>query len=87
MASVPNDLDDERNYPRAAQAGEINIRAAWNFNRGLRALYYALGVLAWLLGPYALLVATCAVTVLIWQREFASRPRQILLADRPALES
>lgn len=78
MAAVPNDMSEPTAYPRAAQAGEINIRAAWNFNRGLRAIYYALGTLAWLLGPYALLAATVAVTFIIWQREFSSLPRTIL---------
>ncbi|MEM9584711.1 MAG: DUF599 domain-containing protein [Pseudomonadota bacterium] len=87
MAAVPNDITHKLAKSRALQAAEINIRAAWNFNRGLRSIYYALGTLAWLLGPYALLVATAAVTFLIWQREFASRPRQILLADIPAEES
>lgn len=84
MAAVPNDTSDSTCYPRAAQAAEINIRAAWNFNRGLRAIYYALGALAWLMGPVALIVATAAVTFLIWQREFTSLPRAIL-ANGPAL--
>ncbi len=79
MAAVPNETDHAVAYPRAAQAAEINIRAAWNFNRGLRAIYYALGTLAWLLGPWALLVAIVAVTWLIWQREFASQARSIVL--------
>lgn len=87
MAAVPNDITHKLAKSRALQAAEINIRAAWNFNRGLRSIYYALGTLAWLLGPYALLLATVLVSVLIWQREFASRPRQILLADIPVEES
>ncbi len=79
MAAVPNDLSDPRCYPMAAQAGEINVRAAWNFNRGLRAIYYALGALAWLLGPEALLMSACLVTWLIWNREYSSHARMILL--------
>lgn len=78
MAAVPNDITDPTTYPRAAQAGEINIRAAWNFNRGLRSIYYSLGTLAWLLGPVPLILATAAVTFIIWQREFSSLPRTIL---------
>ena len=86
MASVPNKLTEPTAYGRAAQAGEINIRAAWNFNRGLRAIYFSLGALAWLLGPIPLIVATCFVTYTIWQREFSSLPRTILLSgpDFPA---
>ncbi len=81
MASVPNDPKDPATYPRAAQAAELNIRAAVNFNRGLRAMYFALGALAWLLGPIALMIATCVVVWVVWSREFASLPRSILLKD------
>ncbi|WP_400086119.1 DUF599 domain-containing protein [Yoonia sp. R78084] len=81
MASVPNDPDHPLAYPRAAQAAELNIRAAMNFNRGLRTMYFALGALAWLLGPVALIIATVAVVWIVWSREFASLPRQILLQD------
>ena len=87
MAAVPNDITHTSAQSRALQAAEINIRAAWNFNRGLRAIYYALGTLAWLLGPFALMVSTALVAGLIWQREFSSRPREILMADIPAKES
>lgn len=81
MASVPNDPADPIAYPRAAQAAELNVRAAVNFNRGLRAIYFALGALAWLLGAVALMVATSIVVWMVWSREFASVPRSILLKD------
>ena len=79
MAAVPNEPDDPLAYPRAAQAAELNIRAAINFNRGLRAMYFALGALAWLLGPVALIVATLVVSWVVWSREFLSLPRTIIL--------
>lgn len=83
MAAVPNDPNDQEAYPRAAQAAELNIRAAINFNRGLRAMYFALGALAWLLGAFALLIATAVVVWVVWSREFASLPRSILIKDTP----
>lgn len=83
MAAVPNDPDDPIAYPRAAQAAELNIRAAMNFNRGLRSVYFALGGLAWLLGAGGLIVATFVVGWVVWSREFASIPREILLKDMP----
>ena len=55
-----------------------NVRAALNFNRGLRALYYALASLAWLAGPPLLALAAAVVTVSLLRREFASVPRDIL---------
>lgn len=79
MAAVPNDPNDPISYPRAAEAGELNIRAAINFNRGLRSMYFSLGALAWLIGPVALFLATVAVCWLVWSREFASTPRQIIM--------
>ncbi len=81
MAAVPNDPTDPIAYPRAAQAAELNIRAAINFNRGLRSMYFALGALAWLLGAIPLLIATAIVVWLVWSREFASLPRRIILGD------
>ncbi|WP_375255139.1 DUF599 domain-containing protein [Yoonia sp.] len=81
MAAVPNDPADPEAFPRAAQAAELNIRAAINFNRGLRAMYFALAALAWLLGAFALIVATVVVVWVVWSREFASLPRSILLKN------
>ena len=81
MAAVPNDPEDPIAYPRSAQAAELNIRAAINFNRGLRAMYFALAALAWLLGPFALMIATVVVLWVVWSREFASLPRSILLNE------
>ena len=81
MAAVPNDPADPVAFPRAAQAAELNIRAAINFNRGLRAMYFALAALAWLLGPIALMVSTVIVVWVVWSREFASLPRSILLKE------
>lgn len=81
MAAVPSDPGDPRSAPRAARAAELNVRAALNFNRGLRAMYYALASLAWLAGPAPLALAALVVTASLLRREFASVPRDIL-SDR-----
>ena len=78
MAAVPVDPADPRAAPRAARAAELNVRASYNFNRGLRSLYYALGSLDWLLGPVALALTSVAVTALLARCEFASLPRDVL---------
>lgn len=83
MAAVPNTAADPRAEVRARQAAELNIRAAWNFNRGLRSMYFSLGAMAWLIGAYALIAATCAVVWLLWVREFASLSRTIIRGDDP----
>ena len=80
MAAVPNDVSDPLAYPRAAQAAAINITAAKSFNRGLQAIYFALASITWLLGPWALLVATAITCIVLLRREFASASRQVMLA-------
>ena len=79
MAAVPNDIEHPDVFEKAAQAGDMNVRAAWNFNRGLRSIYFALGALAWVFGALPLIFATIIVTYVIWSREFYSIPRDILL--------
>lgn len=79
MAAVPNNADDPRAYGRAAQAAEVNITAARNFNRGLRSVYFALAALAWLLGAAALMAAAVVCVAVLLRREFASESRKVIL--------
>lgn len=79
MAAVPNDPDDPHGYHRAAQAAEVNITAARSFNRGLRAIYFALAALGWLAGPVALMIATAFTAGVLVRREFASVSREVIL--------
>ena len=80
MASVPNDPGHPRAYDRAARAAEVNITAARNYNRGLRSVYFALGTLGWLLGPWGLLVTMTATFATLIRREFASQSRAAMVA-------
>ena len=79
MAAVPNDPDDVAAPHRASQAGELNITAAKSFNRGLHSIYFALGSLGWLLGPYVLIATTLLTSAMLIRREFASESRKVML--------
>lgn len=79
MAAVPNDHTADTALLRARQAGEINIQAARNFNKGLRSIYTALGTLGWLMGPWGLLAGTLLTQGLLVRREFASHSRAVML--------
>ncbi len=83
MAAVPNEAADPLAYHRAEQAAEINITAAKSFNRGLRSIYFALSALAWLLGPWALMLAAAATSLVLLRREFASLSREVMLRRLP----
>lgn len=81
MASVPNDVEAPTARPRAQKAAEINIRAALNFNRGLRSVYFAFAALGWALGAWGLLLAIAITVRALLSREFASTSRGVLLDD------
>lgn len=79
MASVPNDASHPQAFPRAARAAEVNITAARNYNRGLRSVYFAIGALGWLVGPWGLLITMTATFATLIRREFASQSRAAML--------
>lgn len=78
MAAVPNDPEDPVASFRAAQSAELNITAAKSFNRGLHSIYFALGSLGWLLGPFALIGTTLLTSSVLIRREFASTSREVM---------
>ena len=63
----------------AAKAADLNITATKSFNRGLRAIYYALAALAWLIGAWPLIIAVTLTSAMLFEREFRSTTRKILL--------
>jgi uncharacterized membrane protein len=83
MAAVPNDPNDPNAFHRADQAALVNIFAARSFNRGLRAIYFALAALGWIIGPAALIIASLITAIVLIRREFASQSRAVMLAQGP----
>lgn len=81
IASVPNDPKDPTALPRAMTAGEVNVTAARSYNRGLRSVYFAIGSIAWILGPIPLLIATGVTISVLWRREFMSNSRRLLIQE------
>ena len=66
----------EKDTPEAAshvqRTAQLFESAGRHFNRGQRAIFFALGYLGWFMGPLALILATAAVLVATWRRQFAS---------------
>lgn len=46
--------------------------AGLHFNRGQRALFFALAYLGWFVGPWVLIATTVAVVLVVWHRQYAS---------------
>ena len=83
MAAVPNDPNHPEAHHRATQAADINITGAKSFNRGLRSIYFALGALGWLLGPWGLTVGALVISAILIRRDFGSTSRQVMLRRLP----
>jgi len=83
MAAVPNDPNHPEARHRATQAADINITGAKSFNRGLRSIYFALGALGWLLGPWGLTVGALVISAILIRRDFSSTSRQVMLRRLP----
>ncbi|MFC4165713.1 DUF599 domain-containing protein [Teichococcus aestuarii] len=71
--------------PHALVAAEVANRAARHFNTGLRAYYFGLAALAWILHPVALILSSLLVLRELHRREFRSVVRDALAqpADQP----
>ena len=79
---------EEKDTPAAQKyahrTAQICADAGRHFNRGQRALFFALGYLGWFLGPIPLAATTGAVVIVMWQRQFASDSRKAFSAPPPA---
>lgn len=81
LGAVPNDGSSDAARSMARKAAKLNIHAARSFNGGMRAMYFALAAMAWILGPWPLILATGATALMLYRREFHSRSRRALLED------
>jgi uncharacterized membrane protein len=64
--------------PQAEMAAAVANRAARHFNTGLRAYYFGLAALAWIVHPVALMLASLLVLRELHRREFRSVVRAAL---------
>ena len=56
----------------ADRAGRLVGMAAETFNDGLRAYYFSFATIAWFFSPIAFMLATLAVVLVLYRREFGS---------------
>lgn len=81
LASVPMDASNPNAARLAEKTAKLNAYASRSFNRGLRATYFALAALAWLLGALPFILATLATLAVLYRREFNSQSRAALLDE------
>jgi uncharacterized membrane protein len=72
VGSVPPGCGTPQHTARAEAAARLVNRGARRFNSGLRAYYFGMAALAWLIHPYALISASLLVVLELYRREFRS---------------
>lgn len=65
--------DTEHSRRIAEAAATLSARSGHHFNRGLRAYFFALAALGWLIGPAVFAVLTTGVAAVVYRREFRSK--------------
>jgi uncharacterized membrane protein len=78
IGGISHDPQDTTQAMHAEMAAKVANRAARHFNTGLRAYYFGLAALAWILHPLALVVASLFVLQELYRREFRSVVRDAL---------
>ncbi len=64
--------DDAQREAFADRAGRVMGLAAASFNDGLRAYYMSFAAMAWFFSPWAMMVVTAGVVLVLYRREFHS---------------
>jgi uncharacterized membrane protein len=82
-APLSSDKDTATAKVFAHRAALVCADAGLHFNRGQRALFFALGYLGWFLGPLELGLSTTGVLIVMWRRQFASESRKAFETHKP----
>jgi uncharacterized membrane protein len=78
MGGISHNPEDSGRAAQAEVAAKVANRAARHFNTGLRAYYFGLAALAWIVHPLALVLASLVVLREIHRREFRSAVRDAI---------
>ncbi|HEX5125334.1 MAG TPA: DUF599 domain-containing protein [Rhodocyclaceae bacterium] len=68
----PKESDADELAPFAERTAAVNSCAGDDFNRGIRAYYFGMSVLAWMLSPWLFIISTTLIVFVQAQREFDS---------------
>jgi uncharacterized membrane protein len=82
LGSVPHKANEEEIEFYARKFAVVNTCAGNDFNRGLRAYYFGMAVMAWMVSPWAFILSTLVIVIVLARREFSS-PVMKALAGYP----
>ena len=73
--------DSQERRTMALRAAEMNVVAGRHFNRGQRAIFFAVAYLGWFVSPYVFMGSTALTLVIMWLRQFASDARRAVTIE------
>jgi len=72
LGSVPQEADEDEMEKHAQKFAAVNSCAGNDFNRGLRAYYFGMAVMSWLVSPWLFIFSTAVIVIVLARREFFS---------------
>lgn len=66
----------------AQRLGTVTTHAGIDFNRGIRAYYFGLATVIWMIQPWLFIAVTTGILVVLYRRDFKSPICRALLANR-----
>ncbi len=80
MAGAPLITDEENIREEFIKRHALLLSlAGTNFNHGLRAYYFGIAALAWIVNPWLFILSSSWVVSVLYEREFRSQSLRILL--------
>lgn len=80
-APAPQAPEEERTC-FAQRMAAVNSLAGDEFNRGIRAYYFGLAAVTWIVQPWLFLLVTMVVVVVLYRRDYSSPVLRIMADDR-----
>ena len=81
LGSVPQKASPEVMEKHAQRFATVNQCAGNDFNRGLRAYYFGMAVMAWMVSPWLFILTTLIIVIVLARREFYSPVLQALIEE------
>lgn len=85
LGALPSPASGVEGLRHAQRVGAMSISAGAHFNRGQRAIFFALAYLGWFMGALPLIVTTGLVLCSMWVRQFHSDALAAILDDDKAV--
>lgn len=72
LGSIPQEAGEEEAEKQAQKFAAVNSCAGNDFNRGLRAYYFGMAVMSWMVSPWLFMFSTAVIVIVLARREFFS---------------